>query len=535
VSFRTVTSSHDVPLQLEPAGSAVLPAWRQAAPRRRVLYALVLLLTPVTHALAFPPARISWLAWVCFVPWFMAIRVATPTTALVITSLTTMLGTYLVASWLPTAVANYYGQSLVVGLAFFLGAWALTIAPWVWLFTLLYRAAARRCTRLLPVVAGAAWAGTELLRERLLIGDPFGLLGYSQVDVLPLAQIADLTGVFGISFVLAAVNAALAEVCLAFGRRGMPLRHAVIGLATCGALVAAVVAYGVERSRLPAAERAPTRVAIVQGNVDPGTQWSRESYGRNLQIYQTLTQHLLSDRPALIVWPESAMNFFVDDEPLYRRVLGRLLTPAGVALVAGGPRRSPGTPPRYYNSVFVVAPDGEVAAVYDKQRLLPFAEYFPAASIELLRRDFARVREFTAGGESAPLPTVAGPAGVLVCNEVFFGEIAGERARSGASYLLNLANDSWLGDAQYAEEAFDMARLRAIEQRRYVVRASTSGPSAVIDPAGRVAGRTATDAQATLTGVIGSRVDVTPYGRWGDVFGMLCVVASVAVLGRRRR
>src|SRR5262249_59296592 len=110
------------------------------------------------------------------------------------------------------------------------------------------------------------------------------------------------------------------------------------------------------------------------------------------------------------------------------------------------------------------------------------------------------VHVFTPGGPATFLRTVAGPVGLLICNEVMFGDVVSERVRAGAGYLVTLANDSWLGDRKFAEQAFDMARLRAVEQRRYLVRASTSGPSAIVDPSGRVVVRTDDDTRATIGG-----------------------------------
>ena len=112
------------------------------------------------------------------------------------------------------------------------------------------------------------------------------------------------------------------------------------------------------------------------------------------------------------------------------------------------------------------------------------------SSLDFLRRNFGRVREFTPGGPAALLPTVAGQAGVLICNEAMFPEVAAERVRGGAQYLVNLSNDNWLNDRKFSEITFNMIAFRAIEQRRYLVRASTSGPSAVVDPYGRVLART---------------------------------------------
>jgi apolipoprotein N-acyltransferase len=538
--------------------------------RRGWVYAWALLVVPLIYGASFPLRRIAWLGWVGFVPWFVAIRVARTPAALVICCVSTLLGSYLCTPWLARAVATYYQQPLVLGLALFAGVYALTVGPYVIAFTLCYRALGQRPSIWLPLLAGAAWAGAEVARTRLFVGDPFGLFGYSQVDLTPLVQIADITGVYGVTFLPMAVNAALAELWLARafqdggagreestsgpfgsaraapnagGSRWRPrvctVAQAWRGVALVGVTVLAAAAYGIVRVHTCAEPNASpsTRVAIVQGNLDLGSQWRQEFYGRNLAEYMRLTVPALrTDRPQLVFWPESAMTFFLEDEPSYRAALGYLLSPTRTQLIVGGPRAVGASKQQYYNSGFLVAPNGSILAAYDKQWLLPFAEYFPFGGIDLLRREFARVREFTPGGPARILPTVAGPAGVVICNEAMFGEIVTERVRAGARYLVNLANDSWLGDAQYAEEAFDMARMRAVEQRRYLVRASTSGPSAIVDPTGRVVMRTNAESRATIAGIVHPATTLTVYARCGDAFGMLCIVVPIGaiVVGRLR-
>lgn len=513
---------------------------------RRWIYAYAAFAVPVLYGASFPASGLAWIGWIGFVPWFVAVRIAPTRTALLLCCVSTFLGSYFCTPWLARAVANYYQQPLAVGVGLFAGVWLVTIGPFLVAFTLAFRALARQPSRWLPLLAAAAWTGAEIGRARLFVGDPFGLYGYSQVTFTTLAQIADVTGVYGLTLLPMAVNAALAELWLAHAPPAAEPDLPAPAVATRGeawrgaALVAlavvAALAYGTARIHtFEEEEAAPARIAVVQGNLDLGTQWRPDFYGRNLEDYMRLTAEVLRREPAeLVVWPESAMTFFLDEEPAYRASLASLLTPFGVELVAGGPRRVGAGEASYFNSAFAVARDGSVTAVYDKQRLLPFAEYFPFGGIALLRRHFGRVREFTPGGPATLLPTVAGAAGVLICNESMFGEMASERVHAGAEVLVTLANDSWLSDPKYAGEAFDMARLRAVEQRRYLVRASTSGPSAIVDPLGRVVGRTADDTRATLSGTIRPAQTLTPYARWGDVFGVLCALLPLSVLALRR-
>lgn len=500
------------------------------SPRARTaICTLALLLTPVLHGLSFPPFELPLLAWVAFVPWFAAIRLVGPWTALGITSLTTFAGSTVVASWLPRAVATYYGQPLALGVGIFVGVWAVTVAPFVLAFTLAYRALGRQAGPALPLLAGAAWTANEIGRVELLVGNPFGLLGYTQARLAPMVQVAELTGVYGLGFAIAAVNAALAELWLARAGAGRPAQRAWQGLGLAVGVATLALSYGLLRlATEPAApvDGRATRVAVAQANLDLGSQWRQDLYGRNLEEYLRLTvQALRASDPALVVWPESAMTFFLETEPAYRSAIARVLAPSGTELLAGGPRQTDERKPRYWNSAFLLSPTGDIVARYDKQVLLPFAEYFPFASIELLRREFARVREFAPGGPAALLPTVAGRAGIVICNEAMFPRLVRARVRAGAEVLVNLSNDSWLGDVQYSEQAFDMTRLRAVEQRRWVVRASTSGPSALIDPAGRIAAATAPSTRAELWGTIEARDALTLYARVGDAFAYGCLAA----------
>jgi len=272
-----------------------------------------------------------------------------------------------------------------------------------------------------------------------------------------------------------------------------------------------------------------------------GSQWHQEFYGRNLDIYLALTlEALRQKRPALVVWPESAMTFFLDQEPDYRAALRGTLGPYGAALIAGAPRFSgPPEAPAYYNTAFLISPTGEVVASYDKQRLLPFAEYFPIPALDFLRRRFARVRQFTPGESKALLPTAAGPAGIVICNEAVFPDLPGERVRAGATYLVNPANDTWVNDPRFSAELFDMVSLRAVEQRRYLVRASTSGFSAIVDPWGRTTAVTAPFTRGWVVGSIEGLDGITLYGRFGDLFVLVALASALlghaALVTRRSR
>src|SRR2546428_858072 len=147
---------------------------------RRLVCVLALTATPLLHGLAFPPADLHLLVWIALVPWFAAIRLTSARTALALSAVVSLTGTYLVAGWLPRAASGYYGQPFVVGALLFVGAWCVTLAPWFLGFAAAYRAmAARRSAWIVPLLVGAAWAGMEICRVRGPSGHPFGPLAYS--------------------------------------------------------------------------------------------------------------------------------------------------------------------------------------------------------------------------------------------------------------------------------------------------------------------------------------------------------------------
>ena len=498
--------------------------------RRTVL----ILATAALYGLSYPPYGAPWVAWVALVPLLLALRGLSVRGALLLGWLSGLAMAYAITDFLPEAVAYYYGQGLPFGVLLFVASVSVMCCLSHMLFAVWYRWPGRTESLLSPFVVGAAWVVAEFIRGDLE-GNPWGTVGYTQTHWLPMVQIAEWTGVYGISFVVVAMNAALADAIV---RRGD--RRSLASVAIGGVLALAIFAYG--RGRLDAIEReAPGAVpiAVVQGNVDLGSRWRQELYGQNLESYLRQSQEAARGGPVkLLFWPENAVTFFLEDEALYRYAIGHVLGPMGAQLVTGGPHAEPGPPQRFYNSAFLVGSDGEVAGRYDKRVLMPFAEYYPAWLALLSQRQFGGVREFSEGRPSAPLPTVAGPAAVVTCNEALFPRTVRERVGEGGGFLVNLANDGWLGVHKYSERVIDMVALRSIEHRRFTVRASSSGGSAIIAPSGRVLAASAPFAAEVLRGEIRARADATPYGRWGDWFVALCAVTVAASAARsvlRRR
>lgn len=512
---------------------------------RSVLPIAATALSALLYSLAFPPLGAKPLAWVCLVPFLLAVRSQRSGGALLLGFLMGEFMGLAMAEALPWGISHYFLQSSLVSWLFALFAYACIGSLYITAFAWTYRALAARYVRALPLLTAAAWAAMELGRGRLLSGSTFGvaspwaLLGYTQVGFAPLVQVASLAGVYGISFVLAAGNASVAELLHSL-RAGGPWGAAFTNLGIAALLTGVALAHGqLELRAAPriGVERASVPVAIVQANLDLGARWRTESFGRNLDEHLALTlRAIATGSPKIVFWPENVFTFHIEEEPLFRGAIARVLAVGDVELVAGGPSATDSTPPRYHSSVFLMDPTGRVLGRYDKRILVPFAEYEPLPGLDLARRSF-QISSFSPGTSTPPLETRAGPAGILICNEAMLPEAAAERVRNGAAYLVNPSNDTWIAKPRWAKMMLDLVSLRAVEQRRYLVRASTSGPSAIVDPWGRVVVRSELSQPEVLLGAIEPMTDLTPYARLGDAFAFACaasVAAALTIRWRRR-
>jgi apolipoprotein N-acyltransferase len=486
------------------------------------------LLSAVAYCLAFPPWNAWPLAWVALVPFLLALRGASAAGA---AALGFLWGTAVLSGigyWVPGALAYYWQQPYWFGFLFALGVAVVFMGQYFALFAIACRrVAARWGPWSRPWLIAALYVTCELARAKLLTGHPWLLLGYALVPRASMIQAADLGGVYVLSFVLALASGFVAEAVRSSVPRVPPLVAAAL-------VVVAVWGYGSVRLARPVPTEPAVPVMIVQGNSDLGSAWQAEFYGQGLEQYLRLTMTgAARTKPRLVVWPESAVTFFLEDEPTYRSAIARVLAMEGADLIVGGPRKENGGS-RFYNSAFYMTPDGRIESRYDKVHLLPFAEYFPLRTIQFLRRRFERVRYFTAADEPALLRTRIGDVATLICFEAIFPEVVRRQTAAGAGLLVNLSNDGWFGPSGGADQHLSMVALRAVESRLWVVRATTTGISAVVDPYGRITTHAPVFTAATIDARVVPMQVTTPYERIGDLFAWLCVaVAALALLVRR--
>jgi apolipoprotein N-acyltransferase len=383
------------------------------------------------------------------------------------------------------------------------------------------------CARWLPprgalrslLALPAAWLLVEWWRGWFLSGFAWLSLGYSQTDTL-LAGLAPLVGVYGVSAVLLLGAGALTAL-----PRGTRRVRIVAVLVLVVPWLAGAALRGVSWTH-PAGP--PVSVAVIQGAIPQDEKWLDSNRDTTLELYRTLTEQALGTQ--LIVWPESAPADTANDLVPYITQLYRETRSHGSALVIGVLREEPGSdsePTRYYNSVLAL--DTRISW-YDKHHLVPFAEFFPVPHLvrSWLRLMSLPYSDFTPGpAYQPPLPAAHLELGATVCYEDAYGSSM-LKVLDTADALVNVTNDAWFGHSTARYQHLQIARMRALEEGRYLIRAANDGVSAVIGPHGELAARAPEFRRFVLVSKIVPCRGLTPYAHVGNWLIVLLAAAALA-------
>jgi apolipoprotein N-acyltransferase len=512
------------------------------------------ILSGILQVLVFPTPGLSWLCWVAVAPLIVAILGPRNHAEILdgagreVRSHPLRQGFLLgycsgiiwyagTCYWIYHVMSAYGGLSAPVAFGI-LVLFCLYLGLYHGLFGLLLAMLARAKVGGLQralLVAPFLWVAVELARARIT-GFPWDLLGTAQVGNIPLSRVATLTGVYGISFEIALINTAFAAVFL------VPLRRRTAMLA--GSLLAAVLLQAGSLVNLPPSPADHT-ATLVQENIpilDP-SDWTSEYFDRTMEDLAKISVPAVRDTeksqgtPGLIVWPESPAPFFATD-PKFRRAVSAMAERANAYVVVGSlglrfaPQRE--TPPEMLNSASLIGPNGDWAARYDKIHLVPFGEYVPFKSLLVFAQKLTReVGDFSSGSERNVLDLQTYKLGAFICYESIFPDEIRQFAARGAQVFVNISNDGWFGDTGAPWQHLNMARMRAIENKRWLLRATNTGITASIDPYGRVIARAPRNERVALQAPYAAISDMTFYSRYGDWFAYACAIISIAGLALR--
>lgn len=329
------------------------------------------------------------------------------------------------------------------------------------------------------IFAGLFWWGQEVAKGWLFTGFPWFPLAEALVPWPWAIQSVNVIGAYGLSAMLAMCAVWLAS--MGPGSKSRPASAACV-------LIVLLTGYGWWSINRPHAPTGTFSAALIQGNVDQSVKWSPDIQEETIRKYAALSRSTFSDKPDILLWPETAMPFFLQEPTPLSAMVRDFARQAGIPLVTGSPgfERVKGRDVLVYNSAFLVTPDGSISQ-YDKQHLVPFGEYAPFGSdIPILESLLQGVGAFTPGTRTAPLKLGRVAMGMLICYESIFPELAQKRVNDGANVLVNLSNDAWFGRSAAPVQQLELAALRAVEQGRSLVRATNTGISAVVDSKGRI-------------------------------------------------
>ena len=507
---------------------------------------LLALLSAILQIVIFPLPNLYVLSWVALAPLLVALLRARRRRTLELQGVMKLLPARPAQAFLLAYVSGilWYGGSCYwvystmkqyggigsPGAALLLVLFCLYLGLYHGLFGLTIAGLERASLRTALVLSPLVWVAVELARTRVS-GFPWDLLGTTQVDNIPLARIARFTGAYGVSLEIMIVNAAFAAAFLADRRRRRSLFVAALG-----------AAFVLQMGRwVPVAEApAPLRARLVQENIPvlDSTEWTRQYFEDTLADLERISlepQGGDNQRADLIVWPESPAPFYSSD-PLFRDALTRVARGAEAWVVAGAigvenANLSPQQPTRVFNSAVLVDPRGEWQGRYDKVHLVPFGEYLPFKHWLAFAGGLTKeVGDFSRGTSRRPLTAGDQKLGVFICYESVFPDEVRRLAKEGAQVFVNVSNDGWYGDSGAYAQHLNQARMRAVENARWLLRDTNTGVTAAIDPDGRIVARVARKLRTVLDAHYGLSSRTTFYTRQGDWLACGCAIISLAAL-----
>ena len=406
------------------------------------------------------------------------------------------------------------------------------------------------------LLCAVAWVALEMIRARLLTGFPWNFLGVSQYGVLAIIQIASVTGVYGVSFLVAWFSVSLMSVTLAILLRPQRMRFAMQDLLLPLLMLALVCANGITRVLEAPVGSRTLRVALVQPSIPQTLIWDPRENSNRFDQLLALSKEALASDPDLLVWPEAAVPNVLRYEPESIEAVRELVRNHKVWLVLGAddavPKQTTGEKPQYdyYNSAFLINPSGELISVYRKEKLVIFGEYVPLARWLPFLKYLTPIGEgFSAGRGAVPfrLPEHGVSLSVLICFEDAFPQLARHYVEPETDFLLNLTNNGWFGESAAQWQHAANSVFRAIENGLPLVRCGNNGLTCWVDPIGRVFdvgfpgtvdvyGPGFKTVEIPLLTESYRRVP-TFYNRHGDWFGWSCVgaVASIGAFGLGKR
>lgn len=494
------------------------------------------LLSGILLVLSFPRFEFFFLAWAGFVPLLSSLWNKGWRESFVSGFIFGMVFFFGTVYWVYHSI-NYFGgvsfaSSIIVVL--FLSAYlSLFPALFAMLFSLVYKQTRLPALFIAPVL----WVSLEFVRSYALTGFPWSSIGYSQYRFLSLIQVSDISGIYGISFLVLAVNGFCADLLLLRNRLKemplFPLSYFIAGAVLLLVVITATLGYGFWRLHQERAGRTLI-ISVIQGNIEQDKKWEPIFQNEVFDIYTKLSEEALKEHPALIIWPETAVPFLFGSDTANTEHLIQFQKQTGTSLLFGSvmeKKRARGSSD-LANSAVLLDTAGKISYVYDKIHLVPFGEYIPLRKVLFfLDKLVVGIGDYIPGRQYLQADTEIGRFSTLICYEIIFPGLVRKFYTHGGDFMVTITNDAWFGNTAGPYQHFSMAVFRAIENRKPVVRAANTGISGFIDSNGRILLQSGLFNRQVLTNGLKTDSSMTFYTKYGDLFSFFCIVVSIVLLG----
>jgi apolipoprotein N-acyltransferase len=485
---------------------------------------LLCAISGILLVLIFPRFNFEPLVWFAFIPLFAAMESKSPQRSALFGFITGMIFYTWGLYWINNTLIHYGNLAPVISFMV-LGLLACYLSFYTALFCYLIKRVCKENKVLFFLFAPVLWTSLEYIRStHPEYGFSWLGLGYSQFQTLPVIQMAEVTGVYGISWLIVLVNSG---IYLAWKTWREPDSTAARFLSVTGLIFLFCWGYGsVAMKHYPPEKSPPLTVGLVQGNVEQFMKWNPVYQEHVMDKYQNLTLEAAKSKPQLIIWPETSMPFYYSHSPAGTQFVQDLARQIQTPILFGSPyRENKKGRTIHYNSAFLVSAKGDTQYRYDKIHLVPFGEFVPLRKLLFFVEKLVEMIGDFGRGEKAGVFNVAGyQAGVSICYELIFPDLIRQAVKNGAQFLINITNDAWFGNSPASYQHMSMGALRAVENRVPIVRAANTGISGTLEADGSLRDETELFVEAAQITQISPRQGMlTFYTAYGDVFSWLCL------------
>ena len=493
--------------------------------RIKIRDVLLVIVSGASTAFAFPKFNLSFLAWISLIPLLFVIIKFKPAKAFFLGFLAGISYNAVLIYWIPSVPAHYgnlsYGVSFLIYVVF-----VLFLALYWGIFCLVLSKINQSFPKFVFILSPFLWVALEYILTHLLTGFPWGLLGSSQYQNLPFIQMASLTGVYGLSFVIVFFQSMFVF--------SMKYRKRAPFFIALGLLIV-VYLGGFLSMKESSLDENSFKGAVIQGNVSSDIYWNSitaEEIESLFRRHLELSHKVYQEGAQLIIWPEFSVPLcFSCSQDFYQRFkedLFQFVQATGSTLLLGtNEKASSDEGMHYYNTALCLHPDLSMTQ-YHKMHLVPFGEYTPYKTIfSFIEKMTHAIGDITPGKKQTLHEFDSLLFGSPICYEIIFPDLVRKFVKKGAHFLVTITNDGWYGKSSAPYQHFSMAVLRAVENRRFLLRAATTGISGIIDPCGRVLHKSEMMTIAYFTEKISPSKKLSFYTQYGDVLSLLSLTFSL--------